>query len=554
MRILGRGSGVLTHDFRMLFGVGTAAGLTDAQLLRQFAANRDPGAQAAFAALVARHGPMVLRVCGTTLRDRTDIEDAFQATFLVLARKARSIREPDSVGSWLFGVALRTASNARLAAIRRRRHERQWTAAAATRRAEEDGDDFASALWEEVDRLAEKYRAPVVLCYLEGLTHEAAARHLGWPVGTVEGRLARARGVLRSRLTRRGLAPAIGLLGASTSAQATPTAIPGVTADSMARLAMFFIDGTTDARDLVPIRPAALAKQVQGTMFPTVIKTAVTVVMMVILTALCAGALSLAVDDPHPPGQQGKEKPNTAPAPAQNLRVLFLMSKQFTWDYRFFRRAIAKVPNIQCEAIVIREPAREGKNEVDDKEFRPGRYDVYIFNDMPAAALPHRQQGLLVAAVERGAGMIMLGGESSFGAGGWAQTKVAGILPTEIRPDDRMTKQGNGLKLMLTEAGQKSWLLQLGPTLADTIRLWDKLPPFLSVNQLGRPKVRAQVLARTTGGEPLLVAQAVGTGRVLACAGETWMWARSSDEARSIHRKFWERALAWTGSSHISPD
>lgn len=199
----------------MLFDVGTAAGLTDTQLLRQFAANRDPGAQAAFAALVARHGPMVLRVCGTTLRDRTDIEDALQATFLVLARKARSIREPVSVGSWLFGVALRTASNARLAPIRRRRHERQSTAAAARRWAEEDGDDFASALWEEVDRLAEKYRTPVVLCYLKCLTHQAAARHLGWPVGTVEGRLARARGVLRSRLSRPGLAPAIGLLATS---------------------------------------------------------------------------------------------------------------------------------------------------------------------------------------------------------------------------------------------------------------------------------------------------------------------------------------------------
>ena len=82
-----------------------------------------------------------------------------------------------------------------------------------------------------------------MLCYLEGLTHEAAARHLGWPVGTVEGRLARARGVLRSRLTRRGLTPAIGLPGASTSAQAAPTAIPGVSAGSTARAAMFFIDG-----------------------------------------------------------------------------------------------------------------------------------------------------------------------------------------------------------------------------------------------------------------------------------------------------------------------
>ncbi len=148
----------------------------------------------------------------------------------------------------------------------------------------------------------------------------------------------------------------------------------------------------------------------------------------------------------------------------------------------------------------------------------------------------------------------MLGGESSFGAGGWARTKIADILPTEIRPDDGMTKEGDGLKLMLTEAGQKSWLLQLGATEAETIRLWDKLPPFSYVNQLGRPKVKAQVLARTTGGDPLLVAQTVGKGRVLACAGETWMWARASEEARSIHRKFWERALAWTGSGSISPE
>ena len=230
------------------------------------------------------------------------------------------------------------------------------------------------------------------------------------------------------------------------------------------------------------------------------------------------------------------------------------MGKQFTWDYKFFMRALAKVPNVHCEAIVIREPAREGKNEVDDKEFRPGRYDVYIINDMPATALPHRQQGLLVAAVERGAGMIMLGGESSFGAGGWARTEVARILPIEIRPNDGMNERVNDLKLVLTEAGQKSWMLQLDRTELDTIKIWGKLPPLLQVNRLGHPKASAQVLAQTTGGEPLLVAQTVGKGRVLAFAGETWLWARFSDEAQLIHRKFWQRALAWTGNSPIPPD
>ena len=288
-------------------------------------------------------------------------------------------------------------------------------------------------------------------------------------------------------------------------------------------------------------------------MFPPVIKTAVTVVMMVILTALCAGALRIVVDDPRQPSRQEKGKPSTAPAPAKNLRVLFLMVKQFTWEYRFFTRAVATVPNIQCEAILIREPAREGKNQVDDKEFQPGRFDVYVLDELPANALPLRQQGLLVAAVERGAGMMMLGGQSSFGAGGWAQSEVAHILPILIRPEDGMNEPENGLKLVLTEAGQKSWILQLGPTESDTIKIWGKLPPFSRANRLGLPKAGAQVLARTTGGDPLLIAQAVGKGRVLACAGETWMWARASEEARSIHRKFWQRALAWTGTSHIPP-
>ncbi len=175
----GRGAGILTRDFEVLFGVGTVAGLTDAQLFRQFTECRDEGSDAAFAALVARHGPMVLRVCGTTLHDLNDVEDAFQATFVILARRARSIRDPGSVGTWLFGVARRTAANARISAIRRRKHERRRAVMAMTPLAEENRNDLESALWDEVARLPEKYRAPIVLCYMEGLTHEAAAHHLG---------------------------------------------------------------------------------------------------------------------------------------------------------------------------------------------------------------------------------------------------------------------------------------------------------------------------------------------------------------------------------------
>ena len=191
-------SGAATRYLTALFQAGTAAGLGDRVLLERFADRRDaddPEAEAAFAALVERHGPMVLRVCRAMLGDRHEAEDAFQATFLVLASRARSIRRGDSVGAWLHGVALRVASRARWRAARRRHHERrhaEMTAATGAGGAGTDRppDDVDRVLHEEIGRLPEKYRRPVVLCYLEGLTHDQAADQLGWPVGTVRRRLA----------------------------------------------------------------------------------------------------------------------------------------------------------------------------------------------------------------------------------------------------------------------------------------------------------------------------------------------------------------------------
>jgi RNA polymerase sigma factor (sigma-70 family) len=189
-----------------LLTAGTAAGLTDGQFLERFATHRGDAAEHAFAALVERHGPMVLRVCRSVLVDPHDAEDAFQATFLVLVKRARGLWVEDSLGPWLHQVALRTASCARSAAARRARHERVAAlAAAATCPAADDG--LGQILHEEIDRLPERFRVPVVLCDLEGRTHEQAARHLGWPVGTVKSRLSRARERLRDRLTRRGQAP-----------------------------------------------------------------------------------------------------------------------------------------------------------------------------------------------------------------------------------------------------------------------------------------------------------------------------------------------------------
>jgi RNA polymerase sigma factor (sigma-70 family) len=176
---------------------------TDAELLHRFALRDD---HAAFAALVRRHGPMVFGVCRRVLRDPHDAEEAFQVTFLVLVRKAGVLRQPDRVGNWLYGVANRVARKAKVTAARRNAHERAAAAARWGPPAEPaDPAELTAVLDEEMVALPEKYRAPLVLCYLEGLTNEDAARRLGWAPGSMSYRLARGRELLRRRLTRRGL-------------------------------------------------------------------------------------------------------------------------------------------------------------------------------------------------------------------------------------------------------------------------------------------------------------------------------------------------------------
>ncbi|MDR3636796.1 MAG: RNA polymerase sigma factor [Isosphaeraceae bacterium] len=192
-----------------LFQIGTAAGLTDGSLLERFRRGSAEEAEAAFAVLVERHGPMVMHVCRRILGDRHDAEDAAQATFLVLARQARSIRQLDSVASWLYGVAAHVAARVRRDIARRQRRERRGAEMAMANQHHSDGDpdgsETSSALYEELSRLPERFRRPVLLCHLEGLTYEQAARQLGCPVRTVQSRLTRARRRLRDRLTRRGV-------------------------------------------------------------------------------------------------------------------------------------------------------------------------------------------------------------------------------------------------------------------------------------------------------------------------------------------------------------
>jgi RNA polymerase sigma factor (sigma-70 family) len=194
---------VLQHLRTWLIEPGGAP-VPDHELLARFVRRRD---EAAFAALVRRHGGMVLGVCRSVLRSGPDVEDVFQSTFLLLATRAGSIRNPGSVGSFLHGVAYRLALKQRAAAKLRRHHEGRARRAPPCPRDEITWGDLQQILHAELECLPEKYRTPLVLCYLEGQTQDEAAGLLGWPKGTLKGRLERGRRLLRTRLLRRGLGP-----------------------------------------------------------------------------------------------------------------------------------------------------------------------------------------------------------------------------------------------------------------------------------------------------------------------------------------------------------
>jgi RNA polymerase sigma factor (sigma-70 family) len=234
--LAGDPDGAVQKQVALLFEAGNLGGWGDGALIERFFVRRD---EEAFAALVERHGPMVLGVCRAVVRDEHEAHDAFQATFLVLVRRARSLWVRETIGPWLHGVAWRIAMRARAAAGRRKRHERR-AAEMASRPVEGAGPAEAEALiHEEVNGLPDRFRTAVVLCDLEGLTTDQAAARLGSPVGTVRSRLTRGRDRLRARLIRRGLAPAIGAAVASGKVSAAAV-VPAALAEATVRVAVDF--------------------------------------------------------------------------------------------------------------------------------------------------------------------------------------------------------------------------------------------------------------------------------------------------------------------------
>jgi RNA polymerase sigma factor (sigma-70 family) len=232
--------GIVLREMDRLFRDGTLSGLGDAQLLERYLTRRD---ESAFEALVDRHGPMVLGLCRRMLHDSRDVEDAFQATFLVLVRRAPAIRDRGLLSNWLYGVALRVASRARGNVLRRRGREIALANLEPPCSGEAtDLREIAPVLDQELNRLPAKYRAALVLCYLNGRTHDQAAEALSCPVGTVRSRLARGRDLLRRRLTNRGYAPGAALLaeGANLPAQLLTEAVPPSLASATVKTVLGF--------------------------------------------------------------------------------------------------------------------------------------------------------------------------------------------------------------------------------------------------------------------------------------------------------------------------
>ncbi len=270
---------VLLHD---------GAGLTDGKLLECFIEHRD---EAAFAALVKRHGPMVWGVCHRLLNHH-DAEDAFQATFLVLVRKAASIKPREMVGNWLYGVAHQTVLQARRTATRRRAKEKQVREMPETGAVQQDlWDDLRPLLDQELRRLPDKYRAVIVLCDLEGKTRKETAEQLGCPEGTVAGRLARARSILAKRLTRHGLAMSSGALAAMLTGRAASAYVPTATLSSTLQAASLFASGQAATSGAISIQAIALTEGVLKAMLMSKLKAALAVVL--VLGFLATGATVL---------------------------------------------------------------------------------------------------------------------------------------------------------------------------------------------------------------------------------------------------------------------
>lgn len=281
---------VVVHHLRQMVNASAVRELSDRQLLERFANHQDEGA---FTLLVQRHGALVQSICRRVLRNDHDAEDAFQATFLVLARKAASVRWHDSVRSWLYQVAVRIARQARGRIYRRQTQEQQGPPIDPPQPESASSvswQDLQVILDEEISRLPERYRAPLLLCCLEGKTRDEAAAQLGWTLGALKARLERGRNRLRQSLTRRGVTLSAALLSSVLAQQATAAEIPALLLVSTVKAGIAFAAGNASA-GLVSAPVLLLTKGVLHAMLLTKLKIAAVVLVVAGIVGLSGGIL-----------------------------------------------------------------------------------------------------------------------------------------------------------------------------------------------------------------------------------------------------------------------
>jgi RNA polymerase sigma factor (sigma-70 family) len=490
----------VVRQLESLFEGGSAAGLADRQLLERYIASRD---EAAFAAIVARHGPMVLGVCRQLLGDAQLAEDAFQATYLVLARKARSIRDPELLGNWLYGVASRTARCARQQLARRRREEghamsgpgarsmapAEPTAPPADRPAIDR--EQAEALHGEVDRLPRAFRLPVVLCYFEGLTLDEAARRLRCPPGTLRSRLARAREKLRTGLVRRGVILPAAALGPLLAPRSVSASVPPLLCETTTRAAIAFAARHAAAGGAISAPIAALAQEVLYTMFVHKLRLVVRTVLALASVATGAGYLALASAgsregeppgepraqtaprEGEPPGEPKVQAARTEPRPPDAPRPLegrmFINGRVLGPDGKPVRGAIVDVvakPRVPFTgALVDLEPwtlLGRGKSDGD------GHFNL----EAPRTASTRMYEVLaLAAAPGAGLGWIELNPDADRRPGEAAAIKLLPEQPIRIRLVDVTGAPAKGAEIGVMTIGRPSNLGKL-----DGIALWANPP------------------------------------------------------------------------------
>jgi RNA polymerase sigma factor (sigma-70 family) len=337
------------RDLDRLFRLGAHGSVSDPQLLEIFIGGNDESAALAFEAIVDRHGPMVLRACRMVLGDLHAAEDAFQATFLVLARRARTLGSRELLGNWLYGVAIRIARKARRVASKQRARERECVAgrevAVDDARREGIEGDLYRIVHEEINRLPSAYRCAVVVCYLQGQSHAQAASQLNVSETTIRGRLARARKLLGRRLTLRGVAPAA-VLFILESVNACAQDIPRATVHATVSSVFHFLNRTTATHGASSVLARSLAKGEFSLMLFHQVKTAAAAIVVVGMLVTAGVLLAQPVARAHPQTKaSGDEQRATVDAELAKLvsdRIIravpvskdcMILSYMPTWDH-----------------------------------------------------------------------------------------------------------------------------------------------------------------------------------------------------------------------------